>query len=150
MTQRRHRLSADIEEVVGTALRAGLIATLLAGAVGAATLLRTLQFGPPVGEILQFGSYDQYSPDWRISAVRSSDHRRCVLKPAMLSAERGSVVVEQRLDDGWTFQAHWSGGPTSDGDGNCGSAADLILGLTEMQALVNADAAARHWGFIGF
>jgi hypothetical protein len=61
----------------------------------------------------------------------------------------GSMVVEQRLPDGRTFRAHWAGGPTSDGDGNCGSAADLTLGLVEMQTLLNADAATRHWHFVG-
>ena len=141
---------ADATEVIGTALLAGLIASLLASAVGATTLLGTIQFGPRVGEILQFGPYGQLTPEWRVDAVRSSDHRHCVLKPAVMGTVRGSMVVERRMPDGRTFQAHWIGGPTSEGAENCGSAVDLTLGLVQMQTLLNADAAVRHWHFIGF
>jgi hypothetical protein len=147
---RWRRIVTDPTELIGTALLACLIACLLASAVGAATMLRTLQFGPPVGEILLFGPYGQMTPGWRIDAVRSADHRRCVLKPAVMGTGRGSMVVERRMPDGRTFQTHWAGGPTSEGDGNCGSTADLTLGLVEMQTLLNADAATRHWHFIGF
>lgn len=147
---RRRRLASDPTETIGTALLAGLIASLLASAVGAATLLCTLQFGPSVGEILQFGPYGQMAPEWRIDAVRSSDHRHCVLQPAVMGTRRGSMVVERRSADGRDFWAHWAGGPTSDGTGNCGDSADLTLGLVEIQTLLNADAAARHWRFVGF
>ena len=147
---RRRRIVADPTGTIGTVLLGCLIASLLAGAVGAATLLCTLQFGPSVGEILQFGPYGQTAPEWRVDAVRASDHRHCVLKPAVMGATHGSMVVEQRASDGRTFQAYWAGGPTSEGEGNCGSAVDLTLGLVEIQTLLNADAAARHWRFVGF
>jgi hypothetical protein len=146
----RRRLAADATETIGTALLACLIASLLASAVGAATLLDTLQFGPDVGEILQFGPYGHFTPEWRISAEQSSDHRYCVLQPAIMAAEHGSMVVEQRAADGRTFRAYWVGGPTSEGNNNCGSTADLTLGLVEMQTLRNADAASRHSSFVGF
>ena len=147
---RRRRVTADATEMIGTALQACLIASLLASAVGAATHLRTLQFGPCVGEILRFGPFGQMAPEWQIEAIRSSDHRRCVLKPAAMGTAHGSMVVERRMADGRTFQAHWIGGPTSEGDGNCGNPADLTIGLVEMQTLLNADALTRHWHFIGF
>lgn len=150
MNHRRRRLHADTGEIIGTAFLACIIAGLLASTVGAATLLRSLQFGPPVGEMLLFRPYAQMAPEWRIDAVRSADHRRCILKPAIMSAEHGSVVVEQRQSNGPTFQVHWAGGPTSDGNGDCGGAVDLILGLTQMQTLVNADSTATHWRFAGF
>jgi hypothetical protein len=147
---RRRRLAADAMETIGTALLACLIASLLASVVAAATLLDTVQFGPDVGEIVQFASYGHLAPEWRISAERSSDHRYCVLQPATMAAVHGSMVVEQRAADGRTFRAYWVGGPTSEGDTNCGNTADLTLGLVEMQTLRNADAASRHWAFVGF
>ena len=147
---RRRRIATDHTEIIGTVLLAGLIASLLTSAVGAASLLRTLQFGPCVGEILVFGPYAQMAPDWRINAERSSDHRHCLLKPAVMGTGRGSMVVERRAADGRTFQAYWAGGPTSEGDADCGSVADLTLGLVEMQTLLNADAASRHWHFVEF
>lgn len=149
MNRRRQRLTTITADTIDTVLLASLIAALLAGAVAAATLLRTLKFGPPVGDILRFGPYAQPAPIWRIDAVRSSDHRHCVLQPAVMAKAHGSLVVEQRLADGRTFQVHWAGGPTGDADGNCGSAVDLTLEFPEMQTLVNADAAGRHF-FLGF
>jgi hypothetical protein len=145
----RQRSATETGAMIGTVLQACLLAGLLASTVGVVALLRTVQLGPPVGEILRFGPYGQPAPIWQIQAIRSSDHRRCVLKPAVMATVDGSMVVERRLA-GSGFQAHWAGGPTSDGDGNCGSAADLTLGLVEMQTLVNADGAGRHWYFAGF
>ncbi len=136
-------------DMIDTALMACFIATLLASGVAAATQLRSLEMGPPVGEILRFGPYAQPGPTWQIDAVRSVDRRRCVLQPVVMAQARGSLVVEQRLADGRTFLAHWVGGPTSDGGVYCGSAVDLTIALPEMQTLVNADAAARHF-FLGF
>jgi hypothetical protein len=102
-----------------------------------------------VGEILHFGPYDGWNPVWQIDAERWPDRRHCVLKPAVMAAAHGSLVVEQRRGDGRTFRIHWAGGPTSDGGADCGSAADLTVGLTAMQTLLNADTAAQHWPFIG-
>jgi len=80
-------------------------------------------------------------------AQLASDHRHCVLKPAVMALSQGSAVVEQRDDR--TFLIHWAGGPTSEGRTNCGGAADLLLGLTAVQTLLNADAAGQHWYFVG-
>lgn len=147
--RRRPRLVTHAIDMIDTALLACFVATLLASAVAVATQLRTLQMGPPVGQILRFGPYAQPGPIWRIDAVRSIDRRRCVLQPTVMASAHGSMVVEQRLGDGRSYQAHWVGGPTSDGDGNCGNAVDLTIELPAMQTLVNADALARHF-FLGF
>lgn len=149
MNRRRQRLLRDANGMVGTASVAFALAGLLIGMVGAVILLQTLQFGPPVGEILRFGPYDGWTPVWQIDAERSTDRHRCVLKPAVMAATHGSMVVEQRRDDGRTFLIHWAGGPTSNDRADCGSAADLMVGLTAMQTLLNADAAGQHWHFIG-
>ena len=149
MNRRWQRAAGDAGEVIGTALHAGLIAAVLAGAVGILALLPGVQFGLPVGEILTFGPYDQLAPLWHIDAMQSADRRRCALKPAVMAASNGSMVVERRLADGHTFLVHWAGGPTSDDAGNCGSAVDLTLGLSAIQTLVNADSKAMHWHFIG-
>ncbi|HUB13247.1 MAG TPA: hypothetical protein VMB34_14960 [Acetobacteraceae bacterium] len=146
---RRRRLLREANEIAATASLACIVAGLLTGAVGAVSLLRSLQFGPPLGEILHFGPYNGWAPVWRIDAVRVADQQHCVLRPAIMAASRGSMVVEQRLGDGRTFVVHWAGGPTSDRPTNCGSAADLAVRLTAMQTLLNADAAGQHWHFVG-
>ena len=146
MSRRRSRVRDRAVETLETVL----IAALIAGApVWALSLLSQVQFGPPVGEILTFGSYDQPRPTWHVDAKRSSTNRSCILKPSVMAVSHGSMVVERRLSDGRTFLAHWAGGPTSDDAGNCGSDVDLAIGLAAMQTLVSADATAVHWHFIG-
>jgi len=126
------------------------MAALIASApVCALSLLSQVQFGPRLGEILTFQSYDQPRPTWRVDAKQSSNNRSCILKPAVMAVSHGSTVVERRLADGRTFVAHWAGGPTSDDAGNCGSDVDLAIGLAAMQTLVSADTTAVHWHFIG-
>jgi len=127
-----------------------LIAALIAGApVCVLSLLSRMEFGPPVGAILTFRSYDQPRPTWHLDAKQSSTDRSCILKPAVMAVSHGSMVVERRLPDGRTFLAHWAGGPTSDDPGNCGSDVDLAIGLAAMQTLVSIDATAAHWHFVG-
>jgi hypothetical protein len=150
VNRRRPRFAIDTSELLGTALAAFLIAGLLSATVGIASLLRAVEFGPMLGEILTFGPYDDPPPIWQIDATRSSDNRHCTLKPAIMAHAHGSMVVERRLPDGRTFQAHWIGGPTSDDNRDCGSAVDLTLRLIAMQTLVNADAQGKHWHFVGF
>ena len=135
----------------GPILLACLVASLLASLAAAASVICSLQFGPPVGEILSFRPGGYIPPDWQIAVRHAADQRRCILSPVVMSAVRGSIVVERRLADGWTYQVHWAGARTSDGGGNCGSTADLRVGRTEMQALVNAEGGgpAEHWRFSG-
>lgn len=147
--RRRQRVGADIGEAVGTALLALLLASLLTGAVGLLSLLDDVRFGPSLGTVLTFGPYGANPPGWQVEAVRVSDHRRCILRPAVMGAGPGSMVVDQRLADGPTFRAHWAGGPTSDGRSDCGSGVDVTISLPAMQTLVDGAAAASHWYLVG-
>lgn len=147
MNRRRSRLLRDANEMLGTASLAFVLAGLLAGMAGVASLLQDVQFGPAVGEILHFGPYNGWTPTWQIDARRASDDRRCVLKPAAMALSHGSAVVEQR--DGRVFLIHWAGGPTSEAGTNCGDTADVLVGLAAVQTLLNADAADQHWHFAG-
>jgi hypothetical protein len=149
MNRRRSRLLRGANEMLGTASQAFLVAGLLTGLVAAASLLQSLEFGPPVGEILHFGPYHGWTPVWQVDAHNASDHRACVLKPAVMAMARGSAVVERRQNDGRTFLIHWAGGPTSDPRTDCGHTADLLLGLSAVQTLLNADVAGQHWYFGG-
>ena len=136
-------------ELFETALLGALLAGALVSVVGALSLLPQVQFGPPVGEILTFSWYGQLRPTWHVNAVQSSTNRYCILKPGVMAATHGSMVVERRMPDGRTFLAHWAGGPTSDDAWNCGSDVDLAIGLAAMQTLVSIDAKAVHWCFVG-
>ncbi len=149
MNRWRYRVVNRAIELFETILLAALLAGALISAVGALSLLPQVQFGPPLGEILTFGWYGQLTPSWHVDAVQAATHRHCLLKPAVMAATRGSMVVERRMPDGRTFLAHWAGGPTSDDAGNCGTDVDLTIGLGAMQTLVSVDAKAVHWHFVG-
>lgn len=123
---------------------------LLAGAlVGALRLFPQVQFGPPVGDVLPFGSYGWLTPAWHVGALQASTRRYCILKPAVMAATHASMVVERRRPDGRAFPAHRGGGPTSDDAGNCGRDVDLAISLPAMPWLVSADAKAVQGNFVG-
>jgi hypothetical protein len=51
----------------------------------------------------------------------------------------GSLVVEaRRMSSPPLYRVHWAGLRTSDGSGDCGSAADLVLSRSDLQKLANA------------
>ena len=50
----------------------------------------------------------------------------CSLRPAIMAAEGGSLVVEQRLQSPRTFQVHWAGIRTSTGGSDCGGSVELL------------------------
>jgi hypothetical protein len=149
VNRRRYRVVNGAIQTLETVLLAALLAGALVCAVGALSLLPQVQFGPPVGQIVTFRWFGQPTPSWHVDAMQSSTNRHCILKPAIMAATRGSMVVERRMRDGRTFLAHWAGGPTSDDARNCGSNVDLTIGLAAMQTLLSADAKAVHWYFVG-
>jgi hypothetical protein len=149
VNRRRYRVVNGAIQTLETVLLAALLAGALVCAVGALSLLPQVQFGPPVGEIVTFRWFGELTPSWHVDAMQSSTNRHCILKPAIMAATRGSMVVERRMPDGRTFLAHWAGGPTSDDARNCGSDVDLTIGLAAMQTLLSADAKAVHWYFVG-
>jgi hypothetical protein len=67
-------------------------------------------------------------------------------------ASGGSLVVEQRLPSLREFHVHWAGARTNDDASNCGSSADLVVSLPDLQLLTNAvgGAGVQRKGFPGF
>jgi hypothetical protein len=61
----------------------------------------------------------------------------CSLRPDIMAAEGGSLVVERRLQSPRTFQVHWAGVRTSTGGSDCGGSAELIVSNTDLQLLSN-------------
>lgn len=126
-----------------------LLAGALLSAVGALRLFPQVQFGPPAGEVLTFGSSGWLTPAWHVGALQASTHRYCIVNPAVMAATHASMVVERRMPDGRAFLAHRGGGPASDNAGNCGHDLDLAISLPAMQWPVRADAKAVQGNFVG-
>ncbi|HEY7576824.1 MAG TPA: hypothetical protein VH855_04445 [Acetobacteraceae bacterium] len=121
-----------------TAIMAGLIAGLLAGGVAMVAAATTLDLGPKVGDILVFRHGARVPADWEFAVSRSApDAATCSLRPEVMAAHGGSLVVEERFTNPRSFRVHWAGGPTSVGAADCGASADLRVSGTDLQLLSN-------------
>ena len=136
----RRRLDAETGSSVGrTVLMAGLVATLLASGVAMVATATTLDLGPKVGDILVFRPGARLPNDWDFTVTRHDlAHDACSLRPEVMASRGGSLVVEERITKPHSFRVHWAGGPTSTGNTDCGTSADLVVPGTELQLLSNA------------
>jgi hypothetical protein len=123
--------------VAKAALLGALIGMLLASSVAMVSAARTLDIAPKMGDILVFKHGARLPSDWDF-AVTTSQAIGCVLTPAVMAADGGSLVVEQRFNDSHSYHVHWAGGRTSDGATDCGRSADLVVTRAELQLLSNA------------
>src|SRR6516164_5233935 len=102
-----HR-NATTREVVRTAVLASLIAALLASNVAMVSAATKIEIGPQVGDILVFRQGAHMPTDWEFTVMTTAvPAASCSLRPAIMAAEGGSLVVEQRLQGPRTFQVHW-------------------------------------------
>jgi hypothetical protein len=135
----RHRWGSEHSTAgIGRAAVLGtLIGLLLAGSVAMVSAARTLDIAPKVGDILVFKHGARMPDDWDFT-VTTSSAVACVLTPAAMASEGGSLVVEGRLDNGRIYHVHWAGGRTSNGPTDCGRNTDLVMNREEVQLLSNA------------
>jgi hypothetical protein len=118
---------------------AALIAGLLAGGVAMVAAATTFDLGPKVGDILVFRPGARMPADWEFAVTGSAqDARTCSLRPDVMAAHGGSLVVEERFTKPHSFLVHWAGGPTSSGSTDCGTHADLVVAGTDLRLLSNA------------
>jgi hypothetical protein len=76
--------------------------------------------------------------DWEFTVMTTAvPAAACSLRPDIMAAEGGSLVVEQRLQSSRTFQVHWAGTRTSTGGSDCGGSADLVVSNADLQLLSN-------------
>lgn len=123
--------------VARSAILGALIGMLLASSVAMVSAARTLDIAPKVGDILVFKHGARLPSDWDFT-VTTPQAVACVLTPAVMAADGGSLVVEQRFDSSRIYHVHWAGGRTSDGATDCGRSADLVVNRAELQLLLNA------------
>ena len=86
-------------EVARTAVLASLIAALLASSVAMVSAAMRIDIGPQVGDILVFRRGAHMPTDWNFTVTTTAMPAAiCSLRPAIMVAEGGSLVVEQRLE----------------------------------------------------
>ena len=128
---------------VGGALL-GIAAFALAGMVGTLSLLREVgELGPKVGDIVAFDPLRQFSRDMKaqIAAMPADggSGAACVLDVRAIHATGGSVVIEAKQPGTRTaYRVHWAGPRTSESATDCGSSAELLLGLDDIETLAMA------------
>lgn len=99
---------------------------------------------PSLGEIIRFvPSHGRDGPPH--SAVSATvvaslfggpTARVCELSPREMSASGGSMVIEARVREAAAYVVHWAGGATSQGDGDCGPSAELMVSAKDLTALI--------------
>jgi hypothetical protein len=121
---------------------------LLMACLGATCFLQLEQFGPEVGAMVVFKPGTQRMDLWHITALAvdgagadpadGATARVCILRPSAMAEGGGSLVVEVRhMSSPPIYHVHWVGLRTSEGSGDCGAEANLVLSRTDLQKLAN-------------
>jgi hypothetical protein len=132
-------LEATTGNMGTTALFGCLLGALLASSVAVVTVVRTIDVGPKVGDILVFRPGSSVAADWEFPAnAPGGQAPRCILTPNVMMAGGGSLVVEQRRPGTHMYEVHWAGRQTNTGGSDCGSSADLVIAGQDLQLLSNA------------
>jgi hypothetical protein len=98
------------------------------------------ELGPRVGDVIAFdpAHHSSFDSAARLT-VRRPSQGSCVLDLAIIQRSGGSLVLEERgIGPDRLFRAHWAGPRTNEGADNCGTAADLVLAMTDINALAMA------------
>jgi hypothetical protein len=117
-----------------------LIAVVL-GSVEIMTLINIVATGPAVGDIVTFKPAGMGIDEEPMKvAVASPTARTCVLSPRVMRAGGGSLVVEAREtpQPEPMYRVHWAGVHTTDGTGDCGRQANLVMSANDLRALASA------------
>jgi hypothetical protein len=145
---RRHRYLERASEVTWGPVLAVVATTLSIACLGSMCFLQLEQFGPEVGAMVVFKPGTQRMDLWHINASAVANAgpdpaadaitRACILRPSAMAEGGGSLVVEaRRMSRPPIYLVHWVGSRTSDGSGDCGREADLVLSRTDLQKLAN-------------
>jgi hypothetical protein len=151
---RRRTGGAPATDIAGTALLACLLAALLASSVAVVSAARAIDIAPKIGDILVFRVGAQVPTEWEFPAVTMSDQLpvSCNLRPDIMVAAGGSLVVEERFANKRMYRVHWAGQHSSNGESDCGATADLLVSRNDLQLLINAvgGAGVQHRSSAGF
>jgi hypothetical protein len=121
-----------------------IAAVALAGMVGTIGLINQVgELGPKVGDLVAFEPMEQMSRDIRarIAAIPADDTPSvaCVLDVRVMHADGGSVIIEAREPrSAFGYRVHWSGQHSSNDGADCGSSADLLVSLEDVETLAMA------------
>ena len=122
----------------------GIAAIALAGMVGTIGLIHQVgELGPKVGDIVAFDPLDSISRDMhaRLTAMSAGGQSgvACVLDVRAMHAGGGSMIIEAREPrTSFGYRVHWAGARSSNDGADCGSSADLLVNLEDIEVLAMA------------
>jgi hypothetical protein len=114
---------------------------MLAAATGFAGLAREVaKLGPGVGDILTFDPSRRYTMESGVLMdVKSPEGSGCTLDVSVMQLVGGSLVVEQRgAGSAGFYRVHWAGVRTGEAASDCGTDADLVLSVQDINILASA------------
>lgn len=126
-----------------------IVAVGLAGMVGTIGLIHQVgEFGPKVGDIISFDPLASMSLDMRarVTAIPAGNAPgvACALDVRTIHANGGSMIIEGREPRiNFGYRVHWAGARSSTDGTDCGSSADLMVNLEDIEVLATA---AGGWG----
>jgi hypothetical protein len=121
-----------------------IVAIALAGMVGTFGLIHQVgALGPTVGDIVVFDPLAPMSRDMSASLTAMSANGQpgvaCVMDVRTMHTNGGSVIIEAREPRAtFGYRVHWAGARSSDDGTNCGSTADLLMNLEDIEVLAMA------------
>jgi hypothetical protein len=122
----------------------GVVAIALAGMAGTLGLIHQVgELGPKVGDIVVFDPLARMSRDMSASLpamlANGQPGVACVMDVRTIHANGGSVIIEAREPHAdFGYRVHWAGARSSDDGANCGSTADLLMNLEDIEVLAMA------------
>ena len=117
---------------------------VLVGCVVTFLLLNMDMLRPKVGDMVVFRPNTQEQDIWQIQVPTyrptDSGQTSCIMDPAIIVQQGGSLVVEARDDTAAAapYRVHWAGPHTANGAGDCAGSADIAVSHIDLQKLANA------------
>lgn len=99
---------------------------------------------PKVGDMVVFRPDRRDQDVWQLKVAAyppiANGRDSCILDPAVMTRQGGSLVVEARNDTSSEagYRLRWAGAHTANGVGDCAGVADLAVSRTDLQKLANA------------
>lgn len=121
-----------------------VVIAMLIGCVAAFMLMNLDSLRPKVGDIVVFHQTTREQDVWQLEVatyVPTPEGRQsCVMDPAVIVRDGGSLVIEGRDDSNLSaqYRLHWAGAHSAAGAGDCAGSADIAVSRIDLQKLANA------------
>ena len=127
---------------IGPAILA--VSVMLIGCIITFLVTNLESLRPKVGDMVVFHPSTQEQDVWQIQVPTyrpsSTGQTTCIMDPAVIVRQGGSLVIEARDDatPSAQYRLHWAGAHSANGAGDCAGSADIAVSSTDLRKLANA------------